>query len=144
MESNVDTVIGLNVNVKGNLHNKGSIQINGSVEGEVKSDENVYVGDTAKITGPVTAVTIEVSGEVRGQITATDKVDVNPTGKVLGDINTKVLVVKEGAIFIGNSIMPNDNAPAPKETKEEKVDDDIKKDEVVEKSDDKLGFFSKK
>ena len=38
---NVDTVIGINVNLKGNLKNKGSIQVNGSVEGEVRSDENV-------------------------------------------------------------------------------------------------------
>lgn len=39
MVESVDTVIGLNVSLKGNLKNQGSIQVNGSVEGEVRSDD---------------------------------------------------------------------------------------------------------
>ncbi|MEI8143456.1 MAG: polymer-forming cytoskeletal protein [Candidatus Berkelbacteria bacterium] len=144
MENNVDTVIGLNVNVKGNIHNKGSIQINGSVEGEVKSDENVYIGETAKITGPVTATIIEVSGEVKGQITAKDKLDISSTGKLFGDIDAKVLVIKEGAVFVGNCSMPTDQPMKAKdnEIKTEKPQEIIIEEQV--KEDDKLGFFSKK
>ena len=72
MENTVDTIIGINVTLKGNLKNKGSVQINGNVEGEIKSDENVNIGETATIKGPVVAKTIEVSGEVKGLIEATE------------------------------------------------------------------------
>ena len=107
MENSIDTVIGINVNLKGNLKNKGSIQVNGSVEGEVKSDENVTVGETAIVKGPVVAKVIEVSGMIKGLVQASDKLEINPTGKVFGDINAKSLIIKQGAVFVGKSIMPD-------------------------------------
>jgi len=104
---NVDTIIGINVNLKGNLKNKGSIQVNGSVEGEIRSDENVNVGETATVKGPVVAKVIEVSGVIKGLIEAGEKLEINPTGRVIGDINAKTLIIKQGAIFIGKSNMPD-------------------------------------
>lgn len=141
MENNVDTIIGINVTIKGNIYNKGSIQVNGFIEGEVKSDENIIIGDTARVKGPVIAKKIEISGEVRGLIEASDKLELNPTGKAYGDVNAKTLIIKEGATFVGKSIMPAETSgqPADTESKEEE-----KKDEPKPANDDKLGFFAKK
>lgn len=147
MENNVDTIIGLNVVLKGNLKNKGSIQINGTVEGEIRSDENICIGETAKIKGPVVANTIEVSGEINGLVEALERLELNPTGKIVGDINAKSLIIKQGATFVGKSIMPSDS---PKEKEEVKIEKNAeatdKKDEKESEpsKDDKFGFFSKK
>lgn len=119
MVESVDTVIGLNVNLKGNLKNQGSIQVNGSVEGEVRSDDNITVGETAMIKGPVAAKVIEVSGTIKGLVEASEKLEINPTGKVIGDINAKSLIIKQGAIFIGKSTMPDQNGDPIVETAEE-------------------------
>jgi len=140
MENNVDTIIGINVVLKGNLKNKGSIQINGTVDGEVKSDENINIGETAKINGPVVAKTIEISGEVKGLVEASERLEVNPTGKILGDINAKSLIIKQGAKFIGKSIMPSSGTL--EDSKAEAKPDSTKKEEG--KAEDKFGFFSKK
>jgi len=143
MENNVDTIIGINVILKGNLKNKGSIQINGTVDGEVRSDENINIGETAKINGPVVAKTIEISGEVKGLVEATERLEVNPTGKVLGDINAKSLIIKQGAKFIGKSIMPASGNTET--TKAEARPEETKKENPVEaKDEDKFGFFGKK
>lgn len=143
MENNIDTIIGIHVTIKGNLYNKGSIQVNGNVEGELKSDEDIIVGETAKITGPVVAKKIEVSGEIHGLVQANDKLEIHPTGKVYGDLNAKVLIIKEGALFVGQSAMPA-NA-AEKETPKEKVEAPaIKPTEKKEEPADRFGFFSKK
>jgi len=142
MENAVDTIIGVSVTLKGNIHNKGSIQVNGTVEGEVKSDENVIVGETAKIKGPVIAKKIEASGEIRGLVEASEKLEINPTGKIYGDVNAKTLIIKEGAIFVGKSIMPN-QPPAEVKSKEEPKTVVPEKIEDLD-SDDKHGFFSKK
>jgi cytoskeletal protein CcmA (bactofilin family) len=139
MENTVDTIIGLSVSLKGNIYNKGSIQVNGNVEGEVKSDENVIVGETAKIKGPVIAKKVEVSGEVRGLVEAHDKLEINQTGKIFGDVNAKTLVIKEGAIFVGKSIMPTADGNNPEPSKQPQKIDLAEKDE-----NDKSGFFSKK
>ncbi len=142
MENNtVDTIIGINVVLKGNLKNKGSIQINGNVEGEVKSDENINIGETAKIKGPVVAKTIEISGEVKGTVEATERLEVNPTGRITGDINAKSLIIKQGAIFVGKSVMPDDTVSGEKvEATESKKEE---KDETKDEKEDKFGFFKK-
>ncbi len=140
MENSFDTIIGLNVTLKGNLHNKGSIQVNGTIEGEVKSDENINVGETAQIKGPVTAKIIEISGEVKGVVTAEDKLEINPTGKIYGDINAKSLIIKQGAVFVGKSLMPAEANKGHEETKEPAIEE-TKDNKTTE---DKLGFFAKK
>lgn len=129
---NVDTIIGLNVNLKGNLKNQGSIQVNGSVEGEVRSDDNVNVGETAVIKGPVIAKVIEVSGTIKGLIEATEKLEINATGKVIGDINVKTLIIKQGAIFIGKSTMPDQGGEVI-DAKDKKLDEDNQPAEEEEK-----------
>ncbi len=142
MENAVDTIIGVSVTLKGNIHNKGSIQVNGTIEGEVKSDENVIVGETAQIKGPVIAKKIEASGEIRGLVEATEKLEINPTGKIYGDVNAKTLIIKEGAIFVGKSIMPN-QINAEIKAKEE-IKPVVLETEKVDDIADKHGFFSKK
>lgn len=145
MENNVDTIIGINVTIKGNLYNKGSIQVNGSVDGEVKSDENLIIGETAQIKGPVVARVIEVSGEVKGLVEATEKLEIQPTGRIYGDINAKTLIIKEGATFVGKSIMPGEaKAMAEAAKPKEETKQEIKAEDSIEQIADKMGFFSKK
>ena len=125
MENQVDTIIGINVTLKGNMKNKGSIQLNGTVEGEIRSDENINIGETANIKGPVSAKTIEVSGTIKGLVEATEKLEVNPTGKIVGDINAKTLIIKQGAVFVGKSIMPDQGGELQpeKESSEKKAEE---------------------
>ena len=143
MENNIDTIIGINVVLKGNLRNKGSIQINGTVEGEVKSDENINIGETAKIKGPVLAKTIEISGEVKGLVEASEKLEVNPTGRITGDISAKSLIIKQGAVFVGKSNMLA--GTGTEETKAELATEEKKEEKEEEKDikEDKFGFFKK-
>jgi cytoskeletal protein CcmA (bactofilin family) len=144
MENTIDTIIGVSVTLKGNIHNKGSIQINGTIEGEVKSDENVIIGESAQIKGPVIAKKIEASGVVRGMVEATEKLEINPSGKIYGDVNAKTLIIKEGAIFVGKSIMPNSQSATVETAKDVEVEAEADKEKTEEKAPDKHGFFSKK
>lgn len=141
MENNTDTIIGVNVSLKGNLHNKGSIQVNGSVEGEVRSDENVLIGETAKVKGPIIAKKIEISGEVHGMLDATEKLEVNASGRIYGDINAKTLIIKEGAIFVGKSSMTSIKLDEKQPEPSVKL---AATEEKTEPEKDKMGFFSKK
>jgi len=136
MEHQADTVIGVEVQVKGNLQNKGSILVNGNVEGEIKSDENVTIGESASVTGPIFAKTILISGKVTGTVEAGEKLEIDPTGIINGDIKTKILIVREGASFNGNSSMdkqtkdtnPQTAIAAPeKEGKKEEMNKEEKK-----------------
>ena len=101
-----DTIVGAQVELKGSLHNRGSIHIHGAVTGDVHSDAAVIVGETAIVTGPIVAKVVEIAGQVHGSITAEEHVEMLPKSIVKGDVNTKRLSIKPGATFIGKSVMP--------------------------------------
>lgn len=117
---NVDTIIGTNVKIKGSIKNTGSIQVNGIVEGELKSDQMVTIGETAAVNGPVNAKSVEISGSVKGIVNASEKIEVNPKGQINGDLITKILIIKQGAIFNGKSQMSGEPGELAQEPEVEK------------------------
>lgn len=106
-EEEVSTVVGSGVHLTGTLKDQSDIVVHGTVEGEVKSDQNVIVGDSAKVKGPISALVVNISGEVSGTIQAHDKLEIHPTGHVEGNIKTKDLIIHSGAYFAGKSEMTN-------------------------------------
>lgn len=100
-----DTIVGAQVELKGSLKNHGPIHIHGHVTGDVTSDSLVVVGETAIVTGPITAKVVDVSGQVHGSITVEEQVELQPHSLVKGDITSSSLSVKPGAVFIGKSQM---------------------------------------
>lgn len=100
-----DTIIGTHVELKGSLHNQGAIQIHGKVTGDVSSDGVVFVGETAVVTGPITAKQVDVAGQVHGSITAEGQIELQPKSFVQGDLTTNRLSIKPGAVFVGKSQM---------------------------------------
>jgi cytoskeletal protein CcmA (bactofilin family) len=101
------TVVGVNVKLVGTLFDSSEIIIHGKVEGELSSEKNVTITETAYVKGPVSAETVQVAGEVHGAITATGRLEIMPTGRVYGSTTTKDLNIRSGAIFIGKSNMPD-------------------------------------
>jgi cytoskeletal protein CcmA (bactofilin family) len=103
-----DTVVGMNVVLKGILTSPGNIQINGEVEGEIHADGDVILGTSASVYGPISAMNVLIGGEVHGPIAAGQEVEILETGKIYGDIVAKKLSIHPGAIFIGKSTMPEE------------------------------------
>jgi len=101
----IDTIIGAHVELKGSLRNQGPIHIHGTIIGDVYSDSLVVIGETAVVTGPITAKQVDVSGQVNGSITAEEQIELQPKSFVKGDLNTNRLSIKPGATFVGKSQM---------------------------------------
>lgn len=99
------TVIGKETEVKGTLGGKGSLRIDGSLEGEVNFSGDLYVGEGARLTANVRARTVTVAGEVRGNVYAEQRVELLASARMYGDIHTRKLIIGEGAVFEGSSIM---------------------------------------
>lgn len=99
------TVVGANVKLTGILKDVNDITVHGHVDGEVISDKNIIISETATIKGPVTAEMVTISGKVNGAVTATKKLEITPTGKIYGSIQTGDLIIRSGAQFVGKSAM---------------------------------------
>lgn len=99
------TFLGKGANFKGVVHFEGAVRIDGRLEGEVHTTGTLVVGDSAVITGIVTAGTLMTSGKIKGTITVTEKIQLLRNGILVGEICTPVLAIEEGAHFHGTSDM---------------------------------------
>lgn len=103
--SSEGTIIGAGVKLTGSFKDEGPITINGEAKGDITSGESILIGEDAFIQGPISAQFITVSGTVEGEIKATETLEITPTGKVSGKIDTKTLIIRPGALFIGQCKM---------------------------------------
>jgi len=101
----LDTIIGKDTHLEGTIRAKGTIRVDGRVEGQLVSEGDLVIGDTGKIQGDIKAKNVIVSGKVLGNLIVQGKVEMSPSGSVQGDITAAKLVIDEGAIFDGNCSM---------------------------------------
>lgn len=93
------SLISSDMKVKGSVISGGEIQIDGSIEGDVRATA-ITIGDTGEISGEVVAETIIVRGKVRGQLRAR-KIQLASSAKVEGDITHSSLSIEANAVFEG-------------------------------------------
>lgn len=101
----INTLIGKNTTVEGNIKSQGSVRIDGNVNGKIEIQGNLIIGESSKIEADILTDNISVSGEVLGNITAKKQVQITSTGKVFGDIDVQNLIIDEGAVFEGKCKM---------------------------------------
>ncbi|HYS45082.1 MAG TPA: polymer-forming cytoskeletal protein [Rhizomicrobium sp.] len=94
------SIISADMVISGALRSTGDIQIDGRVEGDVRSI-GLTIGDKAEVQGEVWAEDVTVRGKVVGRIMAR-KILLAATSHVEGDILHETLAVETGAFFEGN------------------------------------------
>jgi len=100
-----ETIIAASVKVEGEFVSQGNVLIEGVVEGSLKTERNLRVGEKARIGADVSAASATVAGEVRGNMVVSEKLELEPTARVFGDIKTKILTVASGAQINGRIMM---------------------------------------
>lgn len=97
----VNSVIGEDAYVKGEITTKGSVRVGGQFEGTLVAQGDVLIGEGSKIQGNISGARVIVSGDVNGNIVANGGLEVTKSGKVFGDITCDKIIVDEGAIYKG-------------------------------------------
>ena len=94
------SLLSSDLTVVGNLRTTGDIQIEGTVEGDIRA-HLLTVGETATIRGEIVADDIVVNGRVIGRVRGL-KVRLTSTARVEGDIIHKTIAIESGAHFEGS------------------------------------------
>jgi len=94
------SIISADMTMQGTVNSAGDIQIDGRLEGDVRS-VGLVIGEKAEIYGEIFAEEVTVRGKVVGRICAR-KVLLAATSHVEGDILHEALAVETGAFFEGN------------------------------------------
>lgn len=100
----LESVIGANSRLKGEVDTKGTLRVDGVVEGNVNADW-VVVGEKGLIKGDISARGIVVGGKIEGNVRAKEIVEIRSKGQISGEVVTAKLSIAEGAIFDGRSSM---------------------------------------
>ena len=93
------SILSPDLTVTGNLKTTGDIQVEGTVEGDIRA-HLLTVGESATIRGEVVADDIVVNGRVQGTVRGL-KVRLTSTARVEGDIIHKTIAIESGAQFEG-------------------------------------------
>jgi cytoskeletal protein CcmA (bactofilin family) len=94
------SILSSDITIVGNVKSTGDINIEGAVEGDVRSHV-VVVGETATIRGEVVGEEVVVHGRVVGRLRGV-KVRLTSTARVEGDIVHKTIAIENGAHFEGS------------------------------------------
>jgi cytoskeletal protein CcmA (bactofilin family) len=109
-----NTLIGKEALITGEIATSDVIQIEGRVEGKIKSTGLVVIGEAGRVKAEIEAENVSIRGKLEGDCTAKNRIEITNTGNVLGNLRAPLIAVAEGAVFRGSSNM-TDKEGQPKE-----------------------------
>ena len=97
MANKTKSVLVSDVKIKGNITEKGSIIVDGEVNGNINA-EFVETFENSNIKGNITSKNVLVGGKLKGDINS-DRVHIRKTADVDGTIEQKTLSIEEGSLL---------------------------------------------
>ena len=98
-EDEETSVIGEAAVIVGDLTSEGEIEVQGTVEGNIRS-RRVKVGEGGEVHGEIVAEAVDIHGVVEGPVVAAI-VSVARTARVIGHITHRELSIEPGAYLEG-------------------------------------------
>lgn len=104
----LDTLIGRDSELRGDLHFRGGVQIDGKVVGNVRAPNGsgavLSLSEQGKIEGEVTVPNIVLNGEVVGDVYAEHQLELLPQARIRGSVYYGYIEIAKGAEVNGNLI----------------------------------------
>jgi cytoskeletal protein CcmA (bactofilin family) len=107
------TIIGQGAKLDGTVVAAGSLRIDGQVKGQINAEGDVMLTTSSQVEADIRAQNVSVAGRFKGSIVVKGKAELARGGRVDGNITSKALVVEEGAVFQGQSVMDQQAAAPP-------------------------------
>jgi len=106
----IETMIGPNTSMKGEIRSSGGVRIEGDFEGTIDIVGNLLIGESAKVVADISAHNIQVQGTVQGDVSGR-RLEILDTGKLWGNIEVDSFVLDDGGFFRGQSKMQGEGEP---------------------------------
>lgn len=97
--------LGKAVRLQGLMVFTGAVRIDGRVEGEIRSDGVVVIGEEATVHAKVYARTVLCQGRVTGDLVAREALLLLNPARLEGSIRAPTVVMEEGVSFNGTSLI---------------------------------------
>ena len=104
----VDTLVGSNSQVNGDLIFSGGCHVDGTVKGNVSADSNslsaLSISEDGTVEGGVIVPYVVLNGIVRGDVVASQRVELGPTARVIGNVYYNLIEMAIGAEINGKLV----------------------------------------
>tara|TARA_Y100000817_G_scaffold242179_1_gene194117 strand:+ start:383 stop:793 length:411 start_codon:yes stop_codon:yes gene_type:complete len=106
-DSKINSIIGPEVEVDGDVRVVGSILIYGKINGGVKATGSVRTARSSYIKGNIESKDANISGKIDGDLKVENKTILEKNCDLRGNLTTGIVVIEEGANFDGICNMIN-------------------------------------
>jgi cytoskeletal protein CcmA (bactofilin family) len=98
--------------VNGHMAIQGEGRILGSFQGEIECNGQLLIGKEAEVAATIKGANVTVAGHVRGNILATGRLTITSTGRLDGDARVGGLIVQDGGVHHGMTMVYPEGVPA--------------------------------
>lgn len=104
--------VGHNIKIKGEITGHGDFFLDGEFEGMIRLTGGTFtVGSNARVSAEIEAREVVIRGEVIGSLKSCERVHIWSTGKLTGNMETRGIVIEDGAILHSQVATPQPAVP---------------------------------
>jgi cytoskeletal protein CcmA (bactofilin family) len=92
-------IIGKNTSIVGDVISEGDFRIDGKVEGTIKTNGRVVIGQSGSVSGKIECNNADIEGKFAGELSVNSLLTLKATAKISGDVIISKLSVEPGAEF---------------------------------------------
>jgi cytoskeletal protein CcmA (bactofilin family) len=109
----IDTLVGAETRIDGDIHFTGGLRVDGSIRGNVtesSTPSTLVLSESGRIEGAITVSQVVINGKVIGPVHALQFIELQAKSRVTGDVSYKSLEMHTGAVVEGKLVFLGDAA----------------------------------
>lgn len=114
IQNSIDTLIGADTRVEGDIHFTGGLRVDGAIRGNViepnASPSTLILSEHGHIEGAINASKVVINGKVIGPVKASQFIELQPKARITGDVHYKSLEMHTGAVIEGKLVYLGDSS----------------------------------
>ena len=110
----LDTLLGQNTNLKGDIGFKGILHLDGKISGSIIGEQNddvLTISETGSVEGKIEVANIIINGMVKGDITSIGKIEVASKANIEGNVYYQNSEMETGSKINGQLIYQESDRP---------------------------------
>lgn len=130
----INTLVGSETRVHGDVEFTGGFLVDGYVKGNVKATDSEHstlsISERGCVEGAVVVPHVLLNGTVKGDVRATEKVELGPKARVIGNVQYRLIEMAIGAEVNGKLIHESEGERAARSVDRGREDDEAGGDPV--------------
>jgi len=114
LQNSIDTLIGADTRIEGDVHFSGGLRVDGAVRGNVSepnaSPSTLILSEHGRVEGAINASKIVINGKVVGPVKSNQFIELQAKARITGDVYYKSLEMHTGAVIEGKLVYLGDQS----------------------------------